>query len=212
MKIIIWALSVSLLIGILLLPLWPDKAVCRDTPQVKGSATTIRDTVERMQRGMGHVAEHKNPGRYFAASMIPYCRAGAELSVKLRSFTDNEGLARLAGEMGSEDTSFVHEMKRWQSAGNRKFEELGDSSRTSFLRLMYEVRSTAWEDMEPAINGPNSERSYVTFLIAHNQGAVDMAKVLLIFETDEELRQLACRIIEEKQTGIKSMQAWLKTR
>jgi uncharacterized protein (DUF305 family) len=54
------------------------------------------------------------------------------------------------------------------------------------------------------------EHDFVTMMIPHHQGAIDMAKAILVHTTDPELRNLAQGIIAEQQNEIKVMQAWLK--
>jgi len=46
-------------------------------------------------------------------------------------------------------------------------------------------------------------------MIPHHQGAVDMAKAVLLYTKDPEVRNLALGIIAEQQVEIQRMQAWL---
>jgi uncharacterized protein (DUF305 family) len=54
------------------------------------------------------------------------------------------------------------------------------------------------------------EHDFVTMMIPHHQGAIDMAKAILVHTTDPELRNLAQGIIAEQQNEINVMQAWLR--
>ncbi len=202
-KMMLLGLSLVVLVGTAL-SLWPDRAV----GSVPVSGASVKDTLERMENNMAQAIMGKSPGQYFAETMIPYCRAGRELSNKMLVLTSDEGLAKLAGDMDAAENSFLEDMHNWQAAGRTSSMQLGDSSRQSFIRLMLEVKATTWQEMEPLTN-TDPERSFLTILIAHSQGAIDMAKVLLIFESDDEIRRLASRIITEKQAGIRSMQNWL---
>ncbi len=207
-KAILLGVSLIILVGVIMLSLSPDRAAGRDAPSAQGTA--VRDTIERMHESMAQAIMGKSPGQYFAATMIPYCRAGQELSKKIGFLKPDAGLEKLAVEMDASDTSLLEAMRSWQEAGHTQSLQLGENSRKSFVRLMHEVKTSAWQDMEPALSDMGPERSYITILIVHNQGAIDMAKVLLIFESDDELRRLAGRIISEKQAEIRSMQAWLR--
>ena len=54
-----------------------------------------------------------------------------------------------------------------------------------------------------------AEHDFVTMMIPHHQGAIDMAKALLLYNKDPELQNLAQGILTEQQNEIKLMQAWL---
>jgi uncharacterized protein (DUF305 family) len=59
------------------------------------------------------------------------------------------------------------------------------------------------------VNGV-TEHDFVTMMIPHHQGAIDMAKALLVYTNDPELKNLAQGIITEQQSEIRLMQAWLQ--
>lgn len=53
------------------------------------------------------------------------------------------------------------------------------------------------------------EHDFVTMMIPHHQGAIDMAKALLLSTKDPELKNLALGILTEQQNEINLMHAWL---
>ena len=56
----------------------------------------------------------------------------------------------------------------------------------------------------------NADVDFVTGMIPHHQGAIDMAKVELQFGADPTMQTLAKGIIESQQGEISFMQDWLK--
>ncbi|UDM53237.1 DUF305 domain-containing protein [Cupriavidus sp. MP-37] len=54
------------------------------------------------------------------------------------------------------------------------------------------------------------DHDFVAMMIPHHQGAIDMAKALLLYGKDPALRNLAQGIITEQQNEIRLMQAWLQ--
>jgi uncharacterized protein (DUF305 family) len=56
----------------------------------------------------------------------------------------------------------------------------------------------------------NADQDFVTHMIPHHQGAIDMAEIELKYGHDPRLKQLAGRIISAQQREIAMMQAWLE--
>lgn len=96
----------------------------------------------------------------------------------------------------------------------------GDASRWStpfvasrerpFAEQMMETMARMETGMSAAATTGDPDRDFVTMMIPHHQGAIDMAKVLLIHGTDPEMRRLAQSIITEQQNEIELMQLWLQ--
>ena len=59
---------------------------------------------------------------------------------------------------------------------------------------------------------PTGDRDFAAMMIPHHQGAVDMAKLQLIYRRDPVLRRLAQAIIVEQQQEIELMQRSLDKR
>ena len=83
------------------------------------------------------------------------------------------------------------------------------STAKPFAALMVDAMAVMDDGMKRAPMNGVSEHDFVTMMIPHHQGAVDMAKALLLTTMDPELRNVAQGIITEQQNEIKVMQAWL---
>jgi uncharacterized protein (DUF305 family) len=56
----------------------------------------------------------------------------------------------------------------------------------------------------------NADVDFVRLMLPHHQGAIDMAKVQLLYGKDPKMRRLAQEIITDQQLEIELMQRWLK--
>lgn len=83
------------------------------------------------------------------------------------------------------------------------------ASDRSFAELMDESMSRMHHGMMEAPRTGEPDRDFVTQMIPHHQGAIDMAKALLLYGKDPALQRLAKEIIVDQQTEVQLMQAWL---
>ena len=83
------------------------------------------------------------------------------------------------------------------------------STAKPFAQLMDDAMAVMDYGMRVAPMNGEPNHDFVTMMIPHHQGAVDMAKALLLQTQDPELRNLAQGIITEQQNEIRLMQSWL---
>ncbi|TFW20225.1 DUF305 domain-containing protein [Duganella callida] len=84
------------------------------------------------------------------------------------------------------------------------------STAKPFAALMDDAMAVMDAGMQQAPMNGNPEHDFITMMMPHHQGAVDMAKAVLLYTQDPEIRNLALGIIAEQQNEIKVMQAWLQ--
>lgn len=84
------------------------------------------------------------------------------------------------------------------------------STAKPFSALMDDAMAVMNDGMKRAPMNGVSEHDFVTMMIPHHQGAVDMAKALLLTTKDPELRNVAQGIITEQQNEINVMRVWLQ--
>ena len=84
------------------------------------------------------------------------------------------------------------------------------STQKAFAALMGDAMAVMDYGMQSAPTTGVAEPDFVTMMIPHHQGAIDMAKALLVHSSDPQLRNIAQGIITEQQNEIRVMQAWLQ--
>ena len=83
------------------------------------------------------------------------------------------------------------------------------STERTFDQLMGDAMSVMHKGMHSAPYTGEPDRDFVTMMIPHHQGAIDMAKVLLLYGKDEQLKRLAQEIIADQQNEVQLMKLWL---
>jgi uncharacterized protein (DUF305 family) len=83
----------------------------------------------------------------------------------------------------------------------------GDAGPSS---LAYQaINAKMHEGMDITFTG-NADIDFVRGMIPHHQGAVDMAKTVLAFGKDPQIRKLAEEVVKAQESEIAFMQTWLK--
>lgn len=82
----------------------------------------------------------------------------------------------------------------------------GDNGPSS--KAFAQANATMHEGMDITFTG-NADIDFVRGMIAHHQGAIDMAKIELQYGKDADLRKLAEDIISAQEAEIKAMKDWL---
>jgi uncharacterized protein (DUF305 family) len=88
----------------------------------------------------------------------------------------------------------------------------GDTSgppESGFAAQMMQAMERMDAGMMAAKSTGNPDRDFAAMMIPHHQGAIDMAKLELIYGRDPVLRRLAEGIIVEQQQEIELMQRYL---
>jgi uncharacterized protein (DUF305 family) len=75
-------------------------------------------------------------------------------------------------------------------------------------RAFEEANATMHRDMAIAFTG-NADVDFVRGMIPHHQGAIDMARVVLQFGTNEQTKKWANEIIAAQEREIAEMREWL---
>jgi len=80
----------------------------------------------------------------------------------------------------------------------------------AFSALLDDAMARMHHGMASAERTGDPDRDFVTSMIPHHQGAVEMARALLLHGKDPALRRLAEGIVADQQTEIAYMRRWLR--
>jgi uncharacterized protein (DUF305 family) len=87
--------------------------------------------------------------------------------------------------------------------------EFTASTERTFDQLMGDSMNVMHKGMHSAPHAGDPDRDFIAMMIPHHQGAIDMAKAILLYGRDEQLKRLAQEIIADQQNEVQLMQLWL---
>ncbi len=90
--------------------------------------------------------------------------------------------------------------------------DTAEPSATGFMRNMDVAMKKMDHDMAAAPMNGNADHDFVTMMIPHHKGAIDMAEGELKYGKDQAMRRLAQEIIADQKSEIDLMNLWLKKR
>jgi hypothetical protein len=106
-----------------------------------------------------------------------------------------------------QDMKCMHDHRDMKMEGMHDTKAMGaDSSESS--KAFAEVNKKMHKNMTMAFTG-NPDVDFAQGMIPHHQGAIDMAKVVLKYGKDPELKKLAEDIIKAQDSEIAFMKGWL---
>jgi len=132
----------------------------------------------------------------------------------LRRFGAGFAICLLAAHAGAQEEHHHHDMAGMamgdSANANITRPVFVASTAKSFAALMDDAMAVMDDGMKQAPMDGQSAHDFMTMMMPHHQGAIDMAKAVLLYNDDPEVRNLALGIIAEQQNEIHVMQAWLK--
>lgn len=137
--------------------------------------------------------------------LIPLA-AGAALLAGTASAQQGQGTAPIGGPgmQGSQGT--MQGQGQGMHQGGRRAEAMPKDPAS---RGYTESMRTMNRNMRKPMTG-NADQDFARMMVAHHQGAVDMARVELEHGTDPDLKAMAQKVVDDQTKEIQQLQDWLK--
>jgi len=153
----------------------------------------------------GGPATHNSADVAFARGMVPHHEQALEMSGLVATRTDNQRVIDLAARISSAQKPEIDRMNGWLRAWNAPVE--ASSSHTSHGHSpdhgMVELGDLA------ELDDTEFDRQWLSLMIQHHRGAVDMARKHLSAGTDPETRKLAQDVVAHQEKEIAEMESLL---
>ena len=153
--------------------------------------------------GSNGTAEFSGADIMFAQMMIPHHQQAVDMGTLAETRAENPEVKALAAQIKAEQAPEIEQMKGWLEAANAS-ENMGHDM--GMGGMLTDAQLLALENS----TGNAFDRLYVAGMIAHHQGAIQMAK-MVVGSANAEANALGEAIIESQTKQIGQLQALLAT-
>jgi uncharacterized protein (DUF305 family) len=178
----------------------PVSAHAEETASTKAYALSMSTMMDGMM-----IDPSGRPDLDFAKGMIPHHQGAIDMAKVELEFGKDPEIKKMAEAVVAAQTSEIDLMTKWLSSTDDKSLVQVPAS----VKVNQQAMNTMMAAMMVTYSG-NADVDFVTGMIPHHQGAIDMAKIELQFGKDATLQKLASDIVKAQESEIAFMQDWLK--
>lgn len=106
--------------------------------------------------------------------------------------------------------SMMRQMMQGRMGGMAPGNQGQTATQSTAMKAYMEAAERMHGPMMEGIQASDPDVAFVRGMIAHHQGAIDMAKVVLQYGKDDQAKKWANDVIRDQQREINEMQEWLK--
>ncbi|MEU1981597.1 DUF305 domain-containing protein [Nocardia sp. NPDC019395] len=154
--------------------------------------------------------EHNEADIRFAQEMIPHHRQAVAMAALVPSHSTDPRVVDLAARIQQAQDPEIAAMTGWLEAWGAPVPEDSGHSGTDHGAMPGMMSTEQMAELEAA-EGAEFDRMWLTMMIDHHEGAVQMARTELAEGTDPQARVTAQQIIDAQQSEIQEMRAMLES-
>ncbi len=167
------------------------------------------DAMHRMNEEMLAGVKRRHPDAAFAAGMVPHHQGAVEMAKLELAQGKDLVLRKLAENIVQTQQQEIEQMNRFLAS---KPAYAVQAEPLSAMNLAYiKAIGPMHEKMMQGMMQADPDTAFAAGMLAHHEGAVEMAKVQWRYGKNKAIRELAQNILHAQQGEIELMNGWLKT-
>ncbi|MCR1950957.1 DUF305 domain-containing protein [Clostridium sp. DSM 100503] len=181
-----------------------------NTIEVKQGYNEEYQTIfKNMMNAMNAAPNTGNVNLDFVLEMIPHHEGGINMAKAIVKFSSNPEVKKIAENIITSQEAQIPIMQELKA----KFEKEKPSSKADsekYLEEYNKVKDKMFKEMQDVEITNDINANFLQEMIYHHEGAIGMAKDVLKYTKDPELRKLAENIVTTQSKGVEEMTALLK--
>jgi uncharacterized protein (DUF305 family) len=161
--------------------------------------------MDTMMVRMDQIKHYQSPGSEFLSQMIPHHKGAVDMAEYEIQHGKDFTMIQLAKSILAEQTTEIQQMEIWLKQTPEGIRVLPQH----FKDAMDKSMDTMMKNMLPNTDLTNIDKAFAVVMIPHHQAAIDMAKSVIIYSTDEKIRAFANQLISSEQVEIEQMNIFL---
>jgi uncharacterized protein (DUF305 family) len=142
----------------------------------------------------------------FVRGMIPHHQGAVDVAEIVLKFGKDDEVRKLATDIITAQKAEITQMQAWlQKNGNAA----AGPKAAEIIEAYDDINAEMHKEMNAGLTG-NPDMDFMGGMIPHHEGAVEMAKVILRYGNDAELRKLAEEVVRSQTAEIVMMIGWLR--
>jgi uncharacterized protein (DUF305 family) len=160
--------------------------------------------------GSSDDAEHNDADVAFAQQMVPHHEQAVEMTRLVPDADASPEVAALATEIEDAQAPEVATMRGWLDDWDADASSDGHDAEGHDMSGMSGMMSDADLARLGTLSGDAFDRAWLTMMIEHHRGAVEMARTELADGRDDDATRLAQRIVDTQRQEIATMEELLR--
>ncbi|WP_019240665.1 MULTISPECIES: DUF305 domain-containing protein [Bacillus] len=172
--------------------------------------TQYKTILQNMKKGMESAPTTGDATLDFLYEMIPHHEAAVLMSKNILKYGSNEQVKQIAGNIIKEQIKGIREMK--MLLNQLKSKPIVDKKKEAkYLQGYKKAYVKMIHSMEKALPTGNIDKDFLEEMIPHHEGAIMMARNILKYTKNAELKAIAENITISQQKQLIEMKQLLKT-
>lgn len=139
----------------------------------------------------------------WARKMVPHHQGALDMSEIVVREGQDADIRRMAQKTMEMQTQDIAELQRW-------FDTRASGAVGLPPQGPFEPVEARMKEAMAAVSGADADHLWARKMIAHHQGALDMARIALEDTEDAEIRRMAQKTVEMQTRDIRDLEAWLE--